>query len=466
MLASASKQAGWWRRSVASLTTTKARATPRRSTTTARPALMPKAPLPKAWSDLKAGFESFVADGDAFRLGVFVDGFGAVFTTDSAHLVAAERNLGLVAVRVDEDVARFQGVGDLCALPDIVRPDVAREPIVRIVRHRHGISDLTVRRDAEDRTEQLVARHRHVRRHVREYGRREEIPFLEAPLAGLVATAIDFRAIRPRFVDFFDDSGQAFWTHQRPELGAIVQGSSHRDFGCFRGKFRDEVVMHAGWHKQACAGKAHLCFARERLRKDAVDGFVPVEVFANDDGSFAAKLEDGRRHCPHSLLENFVPAFSSAGEDDLADSGVLDDRLADCSAAACDDVDGARRESGFVHGLGESQDAEGCHDGGFDDHGVSAGDGGGEAARHELERRVPRNDLADHAIRLPPDVVESGPKILIAALDLSGKAGIVFTVLTRGGDLHPGLSDVNPGVDGFQGCEYFEVAAQQFGKSI
>src|ERR1700729_2442833 len=63
-------------------------------------------------SDLKAGCESFEADGDAFGLGVFMDGFTAVLATDSAHLVAAERNLGLIAIRVDKDVARFQGVGD------------------------------------------------------------------------------------------------------------------------------------------------------------------------------------------------------------------------------------------------------------------------------------------------------------------------------------------------------------------
>ena len=59
---------------------------------------IPKAPLPKAWSDLEAGFESFETDGDAFGLGVFVDGFSAVLATDSAHLVAAERNLGLIPI--------------------------------------------------------------------------------------------------------------------------------------------------------------------------------------------------------------------------------------------------------------------------------------------------------------------------------------------------------------------------------
>src|ERR1700730_8551259 len=87
-------------------------------------AVTPKAPLPKARSDLEAGFESFEANGDAFGLGVFMDGFSAVLATDSAHLVAAERNLGLIAVRVDEDVARLQRIGDFGALPNIVRPDI------------------------------------------------------------------------------------------------------------------------------------------------------------------------------------------------------------------------------------------------------------------------------------------------------------------------------------------------------
>jgi hypothetical protein len=68
-------------------------------------AVIPDAPLPKAWSDLEAGFESFEADGDAFGLGVFMDGFSAMLATDSAHLVSAERDLGLIAIRVDKHVA-------------------------------------------------------------------------------------------------------------------------------------------------------------------------------------------------------------------------------------------------------------------------------------------------------------------------------------------------------------------------
>jgi hypothetical protein len=46
-------------------------------------------------SDLEAGFESFETDSNAFGLGVFMDGFSTVLATDSAHLVAAGRNLGL-----------------------------------------------------------------------------------------------------------------------------------------------------------------------------------------------------------------------------------------------------------------------------------------------------------------------------------------------------------------------------------
>ena len=70
----------------------------------------------------------------------------------------------------------------------------------------------------------------------------------------------------------------------------------------------------------------------------------------------------------------------------------------------------------------------------------------GEAARHQLQRRVPRDDLADDAEGLAARVVEARAEVLVAALDAAGEAREVLEVDRRGRDLHARLADRDAGI--------------------
>ena len=130
--------------------------------------------------------------------------------------------------------------------------------------------------------------------------------------------------------------------------------------------------------------------------------------------------------------------LDAAGEGDLGDVGMVDQRLAG-GAVAGDDVDHAGRDAGL---LGEPRRLD--HRGGrhlrrLDDHGVA----GGQRRRHrhdgEEQRRVPRHDHADHAERLAEGIVEHRGAVERddPALDLVGEAAVVIEPVRH----DPGLED-------------------------
>ena len=115
-----------------------------------------------------------------------------------------------------------------------------------------------------------------------------------------------------------------------------------------------------------------------------------------------------------------------AGEGDLVDVGMDDQRRAGRLAEAVDDVDDARREAGLEGQLGHAQGGQRRLLGGLHDDGVAAGQGRAPLPGQHQQREVPGDDLADDADRLPQRV---GQEVAAdrdgAALDLVGPAGVV-----------------------------------------
>ena len=111
-----------------------------------------------------------------------------------------------------------------------------------------------------------------------------------------------------------------------------------------------------------------------------------------------------------------------AGEGDLVDVRVLDERLAG-RAGAGDDVDDARRQVGLLADLGEQQRGERRGLGRLQDDGVAAGQRRGDLPRQHQQREVPGDDLAGDAERRAA---------VAGVLELVGPAGVVEEV---GGDL-------------------------------
>src|SRR6202022_4953413 len=102
---------------------------------------------------------------------------------------------------------------------------------------------------------------------------------------------------------------------------------------------------------------------------------------------------------------------------------MLDHGLADGTPRPGDDVDGTRWESRFVYERREVKNAQRRDDRWFHYHRVSACNRCRETARHELERRIPGNDLTDYAERFAHDEVDASAARLKPPLSLVDESG-------------------------------------------
>src|SRR5271168_5190105 len=168
---------------------------PRGSRRTALAAIRRRPALGARWgSDGEARFEALHAHRYALHLGVFAYCFGAVLPAHPAQLVAAEGDLGLIAIGIEEDVAAFERMRDAMALADVVTPYIGSQAEIRIVGHVDGLAQFVIGNDAEDGSEQLFAGDRHPVRHLGQDGRREEVTLNETGCTRLFAAAIDVGA--------------------------------------------------------------------------------------------------------------------------------------------------------------------------------------------------------------------------------------------------------------------------------
>ena len=152
------------------------------------------------------------------------------------------------------------------------------------------------------------------------------------------------------------------------------------------------------WTSSREPGAADVALVEEDAVDDALDGLVERGVVEDDVGRLAAELERdplvGAGDGPRDRLAD----LGRAGERDLVDVGVPDQRLAG-PAGAGDDVDDARRQVGLLADLREQQRGQRRGLGRLEHHGVAAGERGRDLPGQHQQREVPRDDLAGHAER-------------------------------------------------------------------
>ena len=179
-------------------------------------------------------------------------------------------------------------------------------------------------------------------------------------------------------------------------------------------------------HQQAGAGAADVALVEEDAVDDALDGLVDGRVVEDDVGGLAAELEgDPLVGAGHGLGDRAAD-LGRAGEGDLVDVRVRDERPAGLAGAG-DDVDDAGRQVGLLADLGEQQRGQRRGLGRLEHDRVAGGERRRDLPRQHQQREVPRDDLAGHAERLRV-AAEAG------VLELVGPARVVEEV--RGDDGH------------------------------
>ena len=160
-------------------------------------------------------------------------------------------------------------------------------------------------------------------------------------------------------------------------------------------------------------------------------------------GRLAAELQRHAREVLGGALHHGLAGRGPAGEGDLVDARVRDQRRARLVAVAGDDVEDARREARLLDQRGELERRGRRLLGGLDDDAAARGQRRRGLPAHQQHGRVPGRDRRHHADRLAQrvdeEVVAVGRQRLAA--DLVGRAREVVVVVGQPAQLALHLAD-------------------------
>ena len=180
-----------------------------------------------------------------------------------------------------------------------------------------------------------------------------------------------------------------FFADQRTHLGFAIEWRAEFDFLGFLGHGFDELFVDRLLDEDAAAGGADFALIDEDAEERAVDGGFEIGVGEKDVGRLAAEFEGDALHSVGGLFHDDFADGGAAGEGDLVDVGMLNERSAAGFAEAGDDVDYARRQAAVGEIFGEFESGERSLLGGLEDAGAAGGKRGSEFPCGHQQRIVP-----------------------------------------------------------------------------
>ncbi len=387
-------------------------------------------------------------------LGVLEDALGAVPAAEAGVLHAAHRRLdaavgGRVAL-VDVDGAGAQPGGDLAAAPGVLRPDRG----VQAVRRGVGLLDRLVLGleavDGDDRPEGLLGADGHGLRDTVEDG-------------GLVEVRADVRAGDPAgdqlrapldgVGDMRLDRLQLPLPHQRTHVGAVGQGGTEPHRLGAGGEALQEGVGDRLVDVEPLDGDAELAGRGEAGAYGTRRGLLDVGVLQHQHGVLAAEFEGDADQAGGGALGDLAAGAGGAGEGDVV--RVLDDLGSDDRALAEDDLEDLGGQAGLDEQVTGPQGGQAGLGVGLHDHRVARDEGGERVADGQLQRVVPRGDLADDAARVA-QLGDLGQGRYGAGVPLGAQVGGGLAAVVPGG--HRDGLDLLVGVQaGLAGLQLDEV---------
>ena len=223
--------------------------------------------------------------------------------------------------------------------------------------------------------------------------------------------------------------------------------------------------MHLLLDEEARPGAAHLSGTEEHAEEGPLHGGIEIGVAEDNVGRLAPELEGDALQCARRLAVNLLPHLGRAGEGDLVDQGMVDERAAGRRSEAGDDVDYAGRNPGFEQELPQTERGERRLLGGLQHGGVAAGKCGRELPGTHEEREVPGDDLPAHSHRLAQgEVEEGGVRGVRLAVEFGHPAGVVTEGLGGGRDVDvPALRERLPVVERLELRQLVAVLLDQVG---
>ena len=217
------------------------------------------------------------------------------------------------------------------------------------------------------------------------------------PFVGQAARRlVKLRALLHAAVHQFADLSELLLRVDRADVGVLVQRiADAQDLDAVL-QLREHGFRHAFLHEQPRAGAAHMALVEKDAVHDAFHGLVERRVVEDDVRRLAAEFHRHLLVRARERAHDDLADLRAARERDLRGERMIHHRRAGFAGAA-DDVHHARRQSGLLQDLAELQrgDARGLR--GLDHDAVSHRQRGRDLPRHHQQRKIPRDDLADHA---------------------------------------------------------------------
>jgi len=183
---------------------------------------------------------------------------------------------------------------------------------------------------------------------------------------------------------------------QRADIVRFIQRRADAQVLHARLHLADEALVDRLLHQQARTGAADLALVEPDRIDQAFDRRIQVGVVEHDERRLAAQFQRQLLAAAGRGLADQAADFGRAGEGQLVDARMVDDRLAH-AAIAGDDVDHATWDAGALADLGEQQGGQRRVLGRLEHDSVTGGQRRRDLPCQHQEREVPRHDLAHHA---------------------------------------------------------------------
>ena len=151
--------------------------------------------------------------------------------------------------------------------------------------------------------------------------------FRKQPLPGQVAVGlVDHRAFGGAALHQIADALDLHRGDQRADVDGLVERIADAEGRHARLELGDEALLDRLLHEEARAGAADLALVEPDGVDEALDGAVEIGVLEDDVGRLAAELEAEALAGAGGGLADDLADLGRAGEGDLVDIGMIDDR--------------------------------------------------------------------------------------------------------------------------------------------
>src|SRR6185369_16130849 len=209
----------------------------------------------------------------------------------------------------------------------VARPDVAVEAVVAVVGERDRLRLVVERDRRDDRSEDLLARDRHVVPRVRE----ERLLDVEAlrEIRRTLAAACQRRAFLDTRRDELLDAAALHRGHERPDDGPLLARIADLEPARDRDHLLRELVVDRALDEEPCARDADLARVERPHLRRALERGLARRVGEDDLRRLAAELEQRALEPLRRRLLDLEADAGTAGERDHVDVVRRDERLAD-----------------------------------------------------------------------------------------------------------------------------------------